>query len=258
MTKVIKEEFEKLESLKINDDSFNYNTSLEIFHKEFNRISRMDDELFNYEVEIPGLTSIPCDLNKEVDSKQQMIHGSDVDMEFEQSNVEFTEWLASKLITIRQWINIRRMHYGFIVPEVMMKLNSVTNDPLILMMMMMMMMMMKLLKYLGPTLMYLTSRHLRAEGMISEDDESHNEGWKRWDGYADTVHDHEERENEEEHENEERCELFNNPHHDALVFKIRRFEMIKYSFGEDEEYIAIKEHEYNDLKSRNEDAFRTY
>nr|GEZ64411.1 hypothetical protein [Tanacetum cinerariifolium] len=91
MTKVIKEEFEKLESLKINDDLFNYNTSLEIFHKEFNQISRMDDELFNYEVEILGLTSIPCDLNEEVDSKQQMIHGSDVDMEFDKSNVEFTE-----------------------------------------------------------------------------------------------------------------------------------------------------------------------
>ncbi|GKB32306.1 uncharacterized mitochondrial protein-like protein, partial [Tanacetum coccineum] len=29
--------------------------------------------------------------------------------------------------------------------------------------------------------------------------------------------------------------------HNALVCKIRRFEMIKYSFGQDEEYVAIKE-----------------
>ncbi|GJU37868.1 hypothetical protein Tco_1186222 [Tanacetum coccineum] len=96
MTKVIKEEFEKLESLKISDDSFTCNTSLEIFHNEFNRMSRMDDDLFTYEVEIPRLASIPCDLNKEDDSEQQMTHGSDVDMEYDPSNVEFTKWLASK------------------------------------------------------------------------------------------------------------------------------------------------------------------
>ncbi|GKB11525.1 hypothetical protein Tco_0845448 [Tanacetum coccineum] len=83
---VIKEEFEKLESLKISDDSFTCNTSLEIFHKEFNRMSRMDDDLFTYEVEIPGLASVPCDLNDEDDSEQHMTHGSDVDMEYDPSN----------------------------------------------------------------------------------------------------------------------------------------------------------------------------
>ncbi|GJZ63993.1 hypothetical protein Tco_0620414 [Tanacetum coccineum] len=70
MTKVIKEEFEKLESLKISDDSFTCNTSLEIFYKEFNQMSRMDDDLFTYEVEIPGLASVPCDLNEEDDLEQ--------------------------------------------------------------------------------------------------------------------------------------------------------------------------------------------
>ncbi|GKD28476.1 hypothetical protein Tco_1239254 [Tanacetum coccineum] len=70
MTKVIKEEFEKLESLMISDDSFTSNTSLEIFHKEFNRMSKMDDDLFTYEVEIPALASVPCNLNDEDDSEQ--------------------------------------------------------------------------------------------------------------------------------------------------------------------------------------------
>ncbi|GKA53556.1 hypothetical protein Tco_0746871 [Tanacetum coccineum] len=96
------------------------------------------------------------------------------------------------------------------------------------------------------------------EGMIDEDDESHNEGWRRWDGYDNTIHDHEERENKEEHENEEKCELSDNPHQETSVCNIRRFEMIKYSFGEDEEYVAIKEHEYDDLTSTNEDVCRTY
>ncbi|GKE70019.1 hypothetical protein Tco_1528091 [Tanacetum coccineum] len=85
------------------------------------------------------------------------------------------------------------------------------------------------------------------EGMIDDDDESHNKGWRRWDGYENTILDHEERENEEEHENEERCELFDNPYQETPVCNIRRFEMIKYSFGQDEKYVAIKEHEYDDL-----------
>ncbi|GKA30568.1 hypothetical protein Tco_0716873 [Tanacetum coccineum] len=69
VTKVIKEEFDKLESPKISDDSFTCNTSLEIFHKEFNRMSRMDDDLFTYRVEIPGLANIPCDLKEGDDSE---------------------------------------------------------------------------------------------------------------------------------------------------------------------------------------------
>ncbi|GKB23718.1 hypothetical protein Tco_0863119 [Tanacetum coccineum] len=95
-------------------------------------------------------------------------------------------------------------------------------------------------------------------GIIDKDDESRNEGWRRWDEYENAIHDNEERENEEEHGNEERCELFDNPNQEALVCKIRRFEVIKHSFGEDEEYVAIKEHEYHDLTSTNEGACRTY
>ncbi|GKA30567.1 hypothetical protein Tco_0716872 [Tanacetum coccineum] len=96
------------------------------------------------------------------------------------------------------------------------------------------------------------------EGMIDEDDESHNEGWRRWDDYENTIYDHEERENEEEHENKETCELIDNPHQETPICNVRRFEMIKYSFGEDEEYVAVKEHEYDDLTSTNVDACRTY
>ncbi|GKF72478.1 hypothetical protein Tco_0208592, partial [Tanacetum coccineum] len=61
--------------------------------------------------------------------------------------------------------------------------------------------------------------------------------------------------NKEEHEDEERCE---DTAHDAPVCKIRRFEMIKYSFRQDEEYVAIKECEYDYLTKTNEDACRAY
>ncbi|GJY84103.1 hypothetical protein Tco_0497479 [Tanacetum coccineum] len=39
---------------------------------------------------------------------------------------------------------------------------------------------------------------------------------------------------------------------------IRRFEIIKYSFRQDEEYVAIKEDEYDDLARTSEDACRAY
>ncbi|GJW64370.1 hypothetical protein Tco_0116254 [Tanacetum coccineum] len=55
-------------------------------------MSRMDDDLFTYEVEISGLANVPCDLNEKDDSEQQMTHGTGDDMEYDPSNIEFTEW----------------------------------------------------------------------------------------------------------------------------------------------------------------------
>ncbi|GKD01602.1 hypothetical protein Tco_1171876 [Tanacetum coccineum] len=62
----------------------------------------------------------------------------------------------------------------------------------------------------------------------------------------------------EKKQHEERYELFKDTTHDAPVCKIRIFEMIKYSFGQDEEYVAIKECEYVDSTRTNEDACRAY
>ncbi|GKD39881.1 hypothetical protein Tco_1260088 [Tanacetum coccineum] len=94
MTKVNEGEFEKLETLKINDVSLTCDTSLEIFHDEFNRLSNMDDDLFTYEVEIAGIANVPCDLNKDDDSEQQMSQESDDDMEYDPSDGEekITTW----------------------------------------------------------------------------------------------------------------------------------------------------------------------
>ncbi|GJV11753.1 hypothetical protein Tco_1353294 [Tanacetum coccineum] len=94
------------------------------------------------------------------------------------------------------------------------------------------------------------------EGLIDEDDESSNNDWRRWDGYEITYHDQEEREYENGHENNEICELFDD--HKLPVCNIRRFEMIKYSFRDDEEYVAVKEDEYDDLTNTSKDACRAY
>ncbi|GJU96089.1 hypothetical protein Tco_1320845 [Tanacetum coccineum] len=54
------------------------------------------------------------------------------------------------------------------------------------------------------------------------------------------------------------CELLGNPRQELPVCKVRRFEMIKYSFGPEQEYVSIKEHEYDDLTRANEDACHAY
>ncbi|GKE42411.1 hypothetical protein Tco_1469695, partial [Tanacetum coccineum] len=66
------------------------------------------------------------------------------------------------------------------------------------------------------------------EGMIDEDEESSNEGWRRWDDLDNTNRDNKS-ENMMEHKNKERFEVFDD--HERPVCYIRRFEMIKYSFG---------------------------
>ncbi|GJV41297.1 hypothetical protein Tco_1419737 [Tanacetum coccineum] len=57
---------------------------------------------------------------------------------------------------------------------------------------------------------------------------------------------------------DERQELCGNETHELPVCNIRRFEMIKYLFGDDEEYVAVKEDEYDDLTSTRKDACRAY
>ncbi|GJU49273.1 hypothetical protein Tco_1218828 [Tanacetum coccineum] len=265
-------------------------------------MSRMDDDLFTYEVEITKVNNIPCDLKKEDDSEQQMSYESDNDMEYDPSNVEFTEWLASKKFNYKTmdhytikalWIywtrgdgeveltdeessdsddedevtknfRIETNVFDFEVPlcrafkefnyllqidpDVLTKdidgfktYEEYKNDWIYVY---------KDDGYcnegnlprayiVGNTLRYQDLEWYEAlkdsklkeealknkaimEGMIDEDDESSNEGWRRWDNFENTNRD-----------NEERCEVFDD--HEMPVCYIRRFEMVKYSFRDDEE-----------------------
>ncbi|GJZ18089.1 RNA-directed DNA polymerase, eukaryota [Tanacetum coccineum] len=96
------------------------------------------------------------------------------------------------------------------------------------------------------------------EGLINDDVESNNEGWKSWENFENTNGDRYEKEYEHDEKDEERCELFDDTTKELPVCTVRRFEMIKYSFGQDEEYVAVKEDEYEDLTSTSEDACRAY
>ncbi|GJT88925.1 hypothetical protein Tco_1070642 [Tanacetum coccineum] len=57
-------------------------------------------------------------------------------------------------------------------------------------------------------------------------------------------------------ENQGHEERRDDPAQEPLVYKIRRFEMMKYSFNADEECIAIKESEYLNHSKDNLDAYR--
>nr|GFA30797.1 hypothetical protein [Tanacetum cinerariifolium] len=89
MTKVIKGEFEKIKDVKVEDVSLTCDTSLEVFYNEVSRLSRMDNDLFTYEVEV---TNIPCDSKIDDDLELE----ADDDMGYDSSDVAFTEWLGLK------------------------------------------------------------------------------------------------------------------------------------------------------------------
>ncbi|GKE75640.1 hypothetical protein Tco_1537681 [Tanacetum coccineum] len=94
MTKVIKGELEKIKDVKVEDVSLTYDTPLELFNNEVNRLSGMDDDLFTYEVKV---ANIPCHLNINDDLE----HEADDDMGYDPSDVSFTEWLGSKFFNYK-------------------------------------------------------------------------------------------------------------------------------------------------------------
>nr|GEV78092.1 hypothetical protein [Tanacetum cinerariifolium] len=89
------------------------------------------------------------------------------------------------------------------------------------------------------------------EEFIKEDDESGYEQKRQWNIY--TNYDDAYEINHEDNESEELYEV-----HELPVCNIRRYMMIKYSFNNDEEYVAVKEDKYNDLTIIRKEACRAY
>ncbi|GJV56034.1 hypothetical protein Tco_1457039 [Tanacetum coccineum] len=94
------------------------------------------------------------------------------------------------------------------------------------------------------------------EGLIS-DDESCNDCWKRWKSHEIYYHNYDkgEYENETHEEGHELCSIKTR---EVPVCQIKRYKMIKYSFNDEEEYVAVKEDEYDDLTITSEEACRAY
>ncbi|GJW50959.1 hypothetical protein Tco_0092310 [Tanacetum coccineum] len=90
------------------------------------------------------------------------------------------------------------------------------------------------------------------EGFIKDDDDkSRYEQKRRWNTYTD--YDDAYEINHEHNKCEELCEV-----HELSVCNIRRYMMIKYSFNDDEEYVAVKDDEYDDLTVTRKEACRAY
>ncbi|GJU17811.1 reverse transcriptase domain-containing protein [Tanacetum coccineum] len=74
MTTVIKGKFEKIKDVKVEDVSLTCDTPLEVYNNKVSRLSRMDDDLFTYEVEAD---------NMDDDSE----HEADNDMGYDPSDI---------------------------------------------------------------------------------------------------------------------------------------------------------------------------
>ncbi|GKE76237.1 hypothetical protein Tco_1542357, partial [Tanacetum coccineum] len=94
------------------------------------------------------------------------------------------------------------------------------------------------------------------EGLIS-DNESSNDCWKRWKSHEINYHDY----NKWEYENkthEKGHELCGIKTRKVPICQIKRYKMIKYSFNDEEEYVAVKEDEYNNLTITSDEACQAY
>ncbi|GJX21736.1 hypothetical protein Tco_0226181 [Tanacetum coccineum] len=93
------------------------------------------------------------------------------------------------------------------------------------------------------------------EGLIS-DDESCIDCWKRWKSHEIYYHnyDEEECENKTHEEGHELCSIKTRK---VPVCQIKRYKKIKYSFKDEEEYVAIKADEYDDLTITSEEDCRS-
>ncbi|GJZ16224.1 hypothetical protein Tco_0551901 [Tanacetum coccineum] len=334
MTKVIKGEFKKIKDIKVEDDSLACDSPLKVFNCEVSRLSKMDDDLFTYDVEI---ANIPCDLRVDDDSEHEA-----ADMGFDPSDIAFTEWLGSKFFNYKTmdhytmkalwiyWIRgddeveltdeeffdnedeidevfridtnifdyetpicsaFNEFNYLLKVDEKPWTDTRVWTEPKPVIHTC------KPFNYKTgcsewPTYSWMNNGYSNGgnlpgtfiienqlhyqdyewyealednelkdealrnkaimEGFIKDDDdESSYEQMRRWDIY--TNYDDTYKTNHDDNEREELCEV-----HEPLVCTIQRFEMIKYSFGQGEEYIAIKEDEYDNLARTSNNACRTY
>ncbi|GJZ81875.1 hypothetical protein Tco_0646869 [Tanacetum coccineum] len=252
----------------------------------------MDDDLFTYEVKV---ANIPCNSNMNGDSE----HEADDDMGYNPSDVEFTEWLGSKIFNYKTmdhytmkalWIYwIRGDDEVELIDEEsyddMDELAEVFRiDTNLFNFETPMCKAFKELNYLlwmdhgycnggnlpgtyiiGNQLHYqglewyealedceLKDEALRnkaiMEGSIKEDDdESRYEQKRRWNIY--TNYDDAYEIDHEDNKREELCEF-----HELPVCNVRIYMMIKYSFNNDEEYVVVKEDEYDDLTITRKEA----
>ncbi|GKE20106.1 hypothetical protein Tco_1431618 [Tanacetum coccineum] len=267
MTKIIKGEFEKIKDVKVEDVPLTCDAPLEVLNNEVSQLSGMDDDLFTYEVEV---ANIPCDSKMDADSEQE----ADDDMGYDPSDiywirgddeVELTDEESSDDIDeVAEVFRINTNLFDFETPmckafnELNWREDSYCNGGNL-----------PDAYHIRNLLHYqdlewyeaLKDCELKDEALrnkaimegfiIEDDDESRYEQKRRWNIY--TNYDDAYAINHGDNEREELCEI-----HELPVCNIRRYMMIKYSFNNDEEYVVVKEDEYDDLTITRKEAYRAY
>ncbi|GJZ52020.1 hypothetical protein Tco_0606535 [Tanacetum coccineum] len=324
MTKVIKREFEKIKDVKVEDVSLTCDTSLEIFNMEVSRLSRIDNDLFTYKVEV---ANIPCNSVMDDDLEDE----TDDDMGYDPSDVAFIEWLRSKIFNYKTmdqytmkalwiyWIrgddeveltdeesfddedeiaevfriDTNKFNYETPICSALNEFNYLLKvDPDLLTKDIMGFKTYDDYKndwiyewnkdkedgycnggnlpgtYIIENQLHyqyyewyeaLDDCELKEEALrnkaimdgIINDDESCCELKRKWNIY--TNYDDAYEINHEDNGNKELCEIY-----EPSVCNIRKYMMIKYSFNDDKEYVAVKEDEYDDLIMTRRDTCQAY
>ncbi|GJW29171.1 hypothetical protein Tco_0046046 [Tanacetum coccineum] len=110
MTKVIKEDFEKIGFLEIDEDLFTYDTWLGMIYNEFNRLSGIHDDLFTYEIENPT----PC-VEQTSDATNNDLGRYERKMSYEECKKIYAEaviLIDKRLVsfidvTVEQWLDLK-------------------------------------------------------------------------------------------------------------------------------------------------------
>ncbi|GJS01921.1 hypothetical protein Tco_0318429 [Tanacetum coccineum] len=281
MTKVIKGEFKKIKDIKVKDDSLTCDSPLEVFNCEVSRLSKMDNDLFTYEVEI---ANIPCDLRVDDDSE----HEAD-DMGFDPSDIAFTKWLGSKgddeveltdeefsdnedeiADVFRIDTNIcdyetpicsafNEFNYLLKVDEKPWTDTRVWTEPKPVIHIC------KPFNYKTrcsewPTCSWMNDGYCNGGNLLGTfiiENQLHYQDYEWYEALEDSELKDEALRNKTIMEGSIKDDD-DQSIHEPPVCTIQRFEMIKYSFGQGEEYVAIKEDEYDNLARTSNNECRTY
>ncbi|GKA69998.1 hypothetical protein Tco_0776062 [Tanacetum coccineum] len=112
MTKIIKEEFEQLGFLKINDGSFYGNTQLGTLCDEFNRLSSIDNDLFTYEIEVPIYSGsdkqASSPTHNDLEDYEEKISYEECEKIYAEAVILINNILVRLIdVTVEQWLDLK-------------------------------------------------------------------------------------------------------------------------------------------------------
>nr|GEV54685.1 two-component response regulator ARR17-like [Tanacetum cinerariifolium] len=244
-------EIEVLNLLKISDDLFSYETPLRMTFEEFKRLTSINYNLFNYEVKIPKPSYASCvkqqtnyqskdfqeqwmKMSKRVidtwlircykrqfedyleNKRKRHTYAKELDLDYNPSNMEFAEWLASKFYNHKKmdWYTKNALWVYWLRgdDEVELTDEEISN--------------------------YEQEKTIKEK---PEPQRNNNDNIGSLEHYL-VKKDPPYFVNEEEEKSKERkCMLLGIPYVKPPTYKIERFKVVKYSFGPLEQYVTINE-----------------